>query len=79
MMSQIKEMNMLRPITKKQKKLMDYLIRYVMKNGEAPTQKEMSEHMRFGHQNQAQQMLWSLEKRGLINRIHGQPRGIEIV
>ena len=67
-------------MTKRQKKLYDYLIRYISENDIAPNYVEMMEYMGLSKKSKSviHQFLKELEKEGLITRIPGKWRGIKI-
>jgi SOS-response transcriptional repressor LexA len=64
--------------TKKQKDLLDYLVRYIRKHGIAPTVQEMADYRSVSVPG-AVQMLQQLERRGLISRLKNTPGAISIV
>ena len=67
-------------MTKRQKKLYDYLIRYISENDIAPSYVEMMEYMGLSKKSKSviHHYLTELEKEGLITRIPGKWRGIKI-
>jgi len=67
-------------MTKRQKKLYDYLIRYISENDIAPSYVEMMEYMGLSKKSKSviHHYLTELEKEGLITRIAGKWRGIKI-
>ena len=67
-------------MTKRQKKLYDYLIRYISENDIAPNYVEMMEYMGLSKKSKSvkHHYLTELEKEGLITRTPAKWRGIKI-
>ena len=67
-------------MTKRQKKLYDYLIRYISENDIAPNYVEMMEYMGLSKKSKSviHHYLTELEKEGVIKRIPAKWRGIKI-
>ena len=67
-------------MTKRQKKLYDFIIKYMDKHGIAPSYNEMIKHMRLAKSSKSVifHYLTELEKEGVINRTPAKWRGIKI-
>ena len=67
-------------MTKRQKQLYDFILRYMKKNDIAPTYFEMMKHMGLSRKSKGviYYLLKELEKEGVIKRIPGKWRGIKI-
>ena len=67
-------------MTKRQKQLYDFILRYMKKNDIAPDYSEMMKHMGLSRKskNVIYYLLKELEKEGVIKRIPGKWRGIKI-
>lgn len=69
-----------RDLTAKQQRVLDYLTRYLHKNGIPPTRKEISKHFGFKSQTAAQGHLMLIAKKGYIKLMNGGiSRGIQIL
>ena len=67
-------------MTKRQKKLYDFIVRYMKKKNIAPDYNEMMKHMGLSKNCKSviHHYLTELEKEGLITKIPGKWRGIKI-
>jgi len=67
-------------MTKRQKQLYDFIVKYMKKNGIAPSYVEMMKHMGLSKNSKAviYHYLTELEKEGVIKRIPAKWRGIKI-
>tara|TARA_X000001388_G_C2168527_1_gene98886 strand:+ start:295 stop:510 length:216 start_codon:yes stop_codon:yes gene_type:complete len=67
-------------MTKKQKKLYDFILRYMSKNGIAPNFNEMIAYMKLSPKSKGSifAYLTALESEKLITRIPAKERGIKI-
>ncbi len=66
-------------VTPRQRKVYDYLCRYVEAHNEAPTIAEIGTHFGLRSPATVHHLLTALEKAGMIRRIPNAGRGIEIV
>jgi repressor LexA len=66
-------------LTEKQRQILDFIVERVLEQGMPPTLREIAE--RFGLQSvrSVQTHLDALEKKGVIRRLAGKSRGIEVV
>jgi len=67
-------------MTKKQKKLYDFILRYMSKNGIAPNFDEMLSFMKLSPKSKSSifKYLTALESENMIKRIPAKERGIKI-
>ena len=67
-------------MTKRQKQLYDFIVKYIGKHGIAPNYIEMIKHMRLAKSSKSVifHFLTELEKEGVIKRIPAKWRGIKI-
>ena len=68
-------------MTKKQKKLLDFIKNYIKKHGLSPSYTEMTEFMKISPKSKStiHNYLVELEKLNFIKRIPGKWRGIRLV
>lgn len=66
-------------ITEKQQQLLDFLQRYMLERGIAPSYSEMAESLSLKSKSQVFDLLNGLEERGRIRRLRGKRRAIEII
>jgi repressor LexA len=66
-------------LTKRQKELLDYLDRYIRRNGFAPTLDETGKHFGLTSLATVHKHLTNLESKGFIRRRTGLSRALEIV
>ena len=67
------------PITAKQKRIYDFIRRYMESNEEPPTMAEIGRQFQMSSSASVHAILLALEKEGLIKRIPNVSRGIELV
>jgi repressor LexA len=67
------------PITAKQKRVYDFIRRYMDSNEEPPTMAEIGRQFQMSSSASVHAILLALEKEGLIKRIPNVSRGIELV
>ena len=67
-------------MTKRQKQLYDFIVKYIGKHGIAPNYTEMIKHMRLAKSSKSVifHYLTELEKEGVIKRTPAKWRGIKI-
>lgn len=65
-----------KPLTPKQRKLLEFIIGYIHKNKMAPTVRDICEYFKFASPRSAQDQLLALEKKGYISRIPNAKRTI---
>ena len=67
------------PVTAKQKRIFEFIRRYIESNQEAPTIAEIGRQFQMRSSASVHAVLTALEREGLIKRIPNVSRGIEIV
>ena len=67
------------PVTAKQKRVYDFIRRYMESNEEPPTMAEIGRQFQMSSSASVHAILSALEKEGLIRRIPNVSRGIELV
>jgi repressor LexA len=67
------------PVTAKQKRIFEFIRRYIESNQEAPTIAEIGRQFQMRSSASVHAVLTALEREGLIKRIPNISRGIEIV
>jgi repressor LexA len=67
------------PVTAKQKRVYDFIRRYMESNEEPPTMAEIGRQFQMSSSASVHAILLALEKEGLIKRIPNVSRGIELV
>jgi repressor LexA len=67
------------PVTVKQKRVYDFIRRYMESNEEPPTMAEIGRQFQMSSSASVHAILLALEKEGLIKRIPNVSRGIELV
>src|SRR6185295_20114999 len=67
------------PVTAKQKRIYEFIRRYIDSNQEPPTIAEIGRHFEMRSSASVHAVLTALEREGLIKRIPNVSRGIEIV
>jgi len=65
-------------ITKKQKRIYDYVRSYIKKRGYSPTFEEMRKHFRLKAHSGMHQQIDALIKKGMLNKEEHSARGIEL-
>lgn len=65
--------------TQRQGELLAYIKSYMAEKGFAPSTDEMTAHLGLASKSGVHRMLTGLEERGLIRRIFGRARAIEVV
>jgi len=65
-------------VTKKQKKIFDFITAYTKKNDYSPTHEEIKKHFKLRAVSTVAQHIKALESKGLVAKQTNQPRGIEI-
>lgn len=68
----------LKPLTKRQQEIFDFIIECLSENGAPPTRVEIAEHFGFRSANAAEDHLKALDKKGHIELRSGTSRGIFI-
>ncbi len=68
----------LKPLTKRQQEIFDFLLECMVANGAPPTRVEIAEHFGFRSPNAAEDHLKALDKKGHIELRSGTSRGIFI-
>ncbi len=68
----------LKPLTKRQQEIFDYILESMAANGAPPTRVEIAEHFGFRSPNAAEDHLKALDKKGHIELRSGTSRGIVI-
>ena len=68
----------LKPLTKRQQEIFDFILDRMTTNGAPPTRVEIAEHFGFKSPNAAEDHLKALDKKGHIQLISGTSRGIFI-
>src|SRR5688572_29176054 len=63
----------------RQREIYDFIKQYIQKVGTAPTLKQIAEAMNLNSLATVSEHLAALEKRGLIERLFGEARGIRIL
>lgn len=63
----------------RQREIYDYIKQYIQKSGTSPTLKQIAEAMNLNSLATVSEHLDALEKKGLIERVFGEARGIKIV
>ncbi len=66
----------LRPMTKKQERVLELIQQHIRKDGIPPTINEIRAKLRFQSSNAVRNHLNALEKKGYIKRAHHTARGI---
>lgn len=72
------ELTQLKPLTKRQQEIFDYILECMAANGAPPTRVEIAEHFGFRSPNAAEDHLKALDKKGHIELRSGTSRGIVI-
>ncbi len=67
-----------RPLTTKQRKLLEFIINFIDKNRMAPTVRDICEHFKFASPKSAQDQLLALEKKGYIEKIPNAKRAMTL-
>jgi repressor LexA len=67
------------PLTKQQRRVLEYLKTYTRTRGHPPTLREMAEKFGWSSNAAGQSHLAALEKKGKIKRWAGVARGIKIL
>ena len=67
------------PITAKQKRIYDFIRRYMESNQEPPTIAEIGRQFQMSSPASVHSILTALEREGLIKRIPNVSRGIQLV
>jgi len=63
----------------RQQEIYDFIKQYIQKTGTSPTLKQIAEAMNLKSLATVSEHLYALEKKGLIERIFGEARGIRIL
>lgn len=67
------------PVTAKQRRIFEFIRRYIESNQEPPTIAEIGKHFQMRSSASVHAVLLALEREGLIKRIPNVSRGIEII
>jgi len=65
-------------LTKRQKQILGFITTYNKKHGISPALEEIKRHFRLSSVSTIHQHIKALEKKGYLNKLENQPRGIEI-
>ena len=68
----------LKPLTKRQQEIFDFIIESMANNGAPPTRQEIAHHFGFRSANASEDHLKALHKKGYIELLSGTSRGIMI-
>jgi len=74
----IESLESLKPLTKRQQEIFDFILECMANNGAPPTRAEIAEHFGFKSPNAAEDHLKALDKKGHIELRSGTSRGIFI-
>lgn len=66
-------------ITKKQKDILDYIATYKLKNGYAPTYREIADHFNYSSVSTVHQYIKTLEDKGFIEKDFSKARSLGIL
>ncbi len=66
-------------LTKKQKKVLNYVEKYTKKNGYAPSLHEIRKHFKLASVSTAHHYILKLKENGLLNKENQKPRSIELI
>jgi len=66
-------------ITKKQKRVLDYIASYIGAQGVAPTYEEIAEHFGYRSKGTVHKHITNLEEKGYIKKDWNRSRGLEVV
>lgn len=64
--------------TVKQQRVLEFIRRYLVSNGESPTIKEIGQFFQMGSPASVHRILGDLESQGLIKRVANVSRGIRL-
>jgi repressor LexA len=67
------------PVTTRQKKVLDFIARYIEANDQAPTIAEIGKQFNMSSSASVHRIVSDLEREGMIRRIPNVSRGIEVV
>ena len=67
------------PLTKRQRQILDYLNRYAVDHGYAPSFEEIAEQFNYNSLATVHEHLSNLERKGYIKRSYNESRAIEIL
>ncbi len=65
-------------LTSRQQEVLEFILRYIGRNGMPPTRAEIASSMGFRSANAAEDHLKALERKGAITLSHGTSRGIRV-
>lgn len=68
----------MKQLTLRQRRVLDMIEAYQQDNGYPPTRVEIAKHFGFKSSNAAEEYIKALVKKGFIDRIQGQSRGIRL-
>lgn len=66
-------------LTKRQKQIVDFILKFQTKNGFSPSLEEIAKHLQLKSVSTVHYHIKSLESLGLINKEDNQPRGINVI
>jgi repressor LexA len=66
-------------IYKRQRQILDFIKQHIEKNGSAPTLRQIADALNVNSLATVHEHLQTLEAKGLIKRVHGKTRSIELV
>ena len=67
------------PLTRRQKEILDYVSRFLDRNGYSPTLNEIASHFQLASLNGVYKHLKALQERGFIRRLTNQARSIQVL
>lgn len=65
-------------LTKKQKKILDYITKYIKENDYSPTYEEIKRHFKLSAVSNIHQHIETLKRKGYLEKEENQPRAIEL-
>ena len=69
----------MRPLTKRQREILDYVVRHIDVNGYAPTITEIGKHFGLSSTATVHKHLVKLEEKGAIERFPNEDRSIRVL
>jgi len=67
-----------KPLTRRQKEVLNFISEHIDKEGLPPTRVELSSHFGFSSPNAAESHLRALQRKGVIHMEPGRSRGISL-
>lgn len=65
-------------LTKRQKQILDYIEKYIKRHDYSPSLEEIARHFKLSSASGIHQHIEALKSKGYLNKIHNQPRTIQI-